>query len=200
VGVRVLARREDLLRFGVPEVLGRARRGRVVSGVVDGRVRAVIEQQPDHLDVPAHRRFVQRGGPGSRVDVELELDQQPDRRQIVLLGRPGEQLRPALDRTLAQPSICRKQPVHDVTVAGHRSRDQLIDLIVLPGRARADEQRDNVHVTSERCLLHRCASLIDGVLRLPALGINPAGQQPADPVGEAVTGRSDQQVLDHLAT
>ena len=48
-------------------------------------------------------------------------------------------------------------------------------------------------------LLDRRASLIDRVRYLVALGIHAAGEKAADAVGEPVTGRGDQQVLEHLA-
>ena len=146
---RVVARRggrvglfeclQQLLRFVLLVVLGPSGRGGVIAGVVEVRVSAVVEQQPDHGQVPAHRGLVQRRGPRPRVDVEPQLDQQRDRVIAVLLGRADQLIGAPLDRAPAQAGIARQQPLHGRAVAGHRGRDQLVDLIVLPGRARVDQ-------------------------------------------------------------
>ena len=119
---------------------------------------------------------MQRRGPRSGVDIEPQLDQERDRLTAVLLGRADQLVRASLDRALAQAGIGRQQPLNGAAVTGHRGRDQLVDLIVLPGRTRVDQQRHDVHVTVERRLLYWRASLIDGVLWLAALGVDTHGR------------------------
>ena len=111
VVLRLLECLQQLLRFALTVVLGPSRRGGVIARVVDVRVRAVVEQQPDHRQVSAHRGLVQRRGPGPCVDVEPQLDQQRDRLIAVLLGRADQLVGAPLDRALAQAGIGRQQPL-----------------------------------------------------------------------------------------
>lgn len=87
------------------------------------------------------------------------LEQQSDHLQVAahrrLVKRPGSFSRVDVEAELDQEC--------DAPVAARRSRQERVDLVVLPRRARLDEQRHDLQVTRQRRLLHGRASLIDRV-------------------------------------
>ena len=114
-----------------------------------------------------------------------------DRVIAVLLGGADQLLGAPLDRPLAQAWVAREQPLHSGVVAGHRG-----PISSSPDRAPRTRPRRSM---GTRCPCGRSvpppgsvSGPIDRVIHLVALGIHPAGEEPADPAGEPVTGGGDQ--------